>query len=58
MGVCTSEAFDVYGEELSEIDVSDLSIDEISALIEDVIEDRIQFSVGEVDFMDWLIQNP
>ena len=55
LGVCTAEAFDEYGDRISEIDSSDLSIDEIVNLICDVILDKRQFPVGEVDFMDWLI---
>ena len=55
MGVCTAEAFDEYGDKISEIDVSNLSIDEIVNLIGDVILDKIDFPVGEIDFMEWLI---
>ncbi len=55
LGVCTAEAFDEYGDKISELDVSELSIDEIVDLIGDVIFDRMEFPAGEVDFMDWLI---
>ena len=55
MGVCTAEAFDEYGNAISEIDVGELSVDEIVDLIDDVISDRREFPVGEVDFMEWLI---
>jgi adenylate kinase len=55
LGVCTAEAFDEYGDRISEIDASDLSIDEIVDLIDDVIFDKRAFPAGEVDFMDWLI---
>ena len=55
MGVCTAEAFDEYGDRISEIDVSELSVDEIVDLIDDVISDKKEFPVGEVDFMEWLI---
>lgn len=55
MGVCTAEAFDEYGDRISEIDVGELSIDEIVDLIDDVISDKKEFPVGEVDFMEWLI---
>ena len=58
MGVCTAEAFDEYGDRISEIDVSDLSVDEAVDLIGDVILDEVDFPVGEVDFMGWLISNP
>lgn len=58
LGVCTAESFDEYGDKIAEIDVSELSIDEVVDLIGDVILDKIDFPVGEVDFMDWLISNP
>ena len=57
MGVCTAEAFDEYGDRISEIDVSDLSIDEVVELLFEVISDNKDFPVGEVDFMDWLISD-
>ena len=55
MGVCTAEAFDEYGDRISEIDVGELSVDEIVDLIDYVISDKKEFPVGEVDFMEWLI---
>lgn len=57
MGVCTAEAYDIYGEDISEIDVSDLTVDEIVELIVDVINGDTDFPIGEVDFMDWLIDS-
>lgn len=58
MGVCTAEAYDIYGEEVSEMDVTDLSVDEIVELLVDVIEGEKSFDVGQIDYMDWLISNP
>ena len=58
MGVCTAEAYDIYGEEVSEIDVTDLSVDDIVELLSDVIDGRKSFDVGQIDYMDWLISNP
>ena len=55
LGVCSAEAFDEYGDKISEIDASDLSVDEIVCLISDVISDKREFPVGQVNFMDWLI---
>ena len=57
MGVCTAEAYGIYGDDISEIDVSDLSVDEIVNVICDIISGEKTFSVGEIDFMDWLILN-
>jgi adenylate kinase len=58
MGVCTAEAFEIYGEDVMEIDVGDLTVDETVDVICDVISGEKTFSVGEIDFMDWLISNP
>lgn len=57
MGVCTAEAYDIYGDEVSEIDVTDLSVDEIVELLSDVIDGTKSFDVGQIDYMDWLISN-
>lgn len=58
MGVCTSEAYEIYGDNISEIDVSDLTVEEIADEIGEVISGEKTFSLGEIDFMDWLISNP
>jgi adenylate kinase len=58
MGVCTSEAFEIYGDDVSEIDVSDLTVDEIVCEIDNFISGKKSFSVGEIDFMGWLISKP
>lgn len=55
LGVCTAEAYDIYGENVCEVDASDLTVEEIVDLLIDVIDGKIEFSVGEIDFMDWLI---
>lgn len=55
MGVCTVEAYEIYGEDISEIDVSDLTVDEIVDELSGVISGEKTYHVGEVDFMDWLI---
>ena len=57
MGVCTAEAYDIYGESICEIDASDLAVDEIVELLINVLDGDVDYPVGEVDFMDWLI-NP
>ena len=58
MGVCTGEAYEIYGESISEIDVSDLSVDEVVDEIAGIVSGEKTFSFGEIDFMDWLISNP
>ena len=55
MGVCTAEAYEIHGEKVCEIDASDLTIDEVVNLLCDVLNNKVDFPVGEIDFMDWLI---
>ncbi|MBQ9160442.1 MAG: adenylate kinase family protein [Methanobrevibacter sp.] len=55
LGVCTAEAFDIHGENVSEIDVSGMSVDEIVESVVDVIEGKTEYSVGEIDFMNFLL---
>ncbi len=55
LGVCTAEAYDIYGENVCEVDVSDLTVGEIVDLLVDVIDGKIEFSIGEIDFMSWLV---
>ena len=54
MGVCTAEAYDIYGDKVSEIDVSDLTIDEAVSLAEEVIFSK-DCPVGDIDFMYWIL---
>lgn len=58
MGVCSAEAYEIYGESVFEIDVSDLTVGEIVEELIGVISDEKTLSFGEIDFMDWLILNP
>lgn len=58
MGVCTAEAYELYADDICEIDASDLAVDEIVDELSDVISGEKTFGVGEVDFMDWLVSNP
>ncbi len=57
MGVCTAEAYQIYGENISEIDVSDLTVDETVEILIQVILSKETCGFGQIDFMDWLINN-
>ena len=56
MGICSAEAYEIHGDCVSEIDVSDLSIDETVDLVEDIIFGE-SYPVGNVDFLDWILNN-
>lgn len=55
LGVCSAEAYEKYGDDVYELDVSDLSVDEEVKLVESVILNGGDYPVGSVDYMDWLI---
>ena len=57
MGVCSMEAYENYDDDVIELDVSDLSIDEVEDLVEDAIAGNVDSPVGSVDFMEWLVIN-
>ena len=57
LGVCSVEAYQQHGDLVSEIDCTDLSVCETVDIISNIINGKQQFPVGEIDFMDWLIQN-
>ena len=55
LGVCSAESLDIYENNVYELDVSDLSIDEVVSILSDVISNEKELSFGEIDFMDWLL---
>lgn len=57
LGVCSAESYDKYGDKVYEIDVSELTVGEAVNLVEDIIENGGDYPVGNVDFMDWLLEN-
>ncbi len=57
LAVCSVEAYDIYGEDTSEIDCGDKSINELIDVFLDIIHNNKEYPVGSVDFMDWIISN-
>ena len=55
MGVCSAEAYAIYDDDVSEIDVSELTVEEIVDNLAGVISGGKTLSFGEIDFMDWII---
>lgn len=51
LGVCTQESYETYGENVQEIDSSNLSIEELSDTILDVINGEIKYPLGEIDYL-------
>ena len=55
LAVCSAEAYELYDEELNEIDTTDKSIDDVLSVILDVINDNAHYPAGNIDFMDWFL---
>ncbi|HML06202.1 MAG TPA: adenylate kinase family protein [Methanobacterium sp.] len=54
IGICSYEAYEIHGEKVNEIDTSNISPQEVSNTIIDVIKHDKKFPVGDVDFVDYL----
>ena len=57
LGVCAVEAYEIHGDLVQEIDVSNLSTDEIASEIKEIIAGEKISPVGNIDFMDWIFEN-
>lgn len=55
LAVCSAEAYDIYGDKLNEIDVSDKSVEEVRDLIISIASDNLDCPVGSIDFMEWVL---
>lgn len=55
LGVCSAESLEIYENNVYELDVSDLTIDEIVYILIDVIAGEKELYFGEIDFMNWLL---
>lgn len=51
LGVCTSESYDTYGDIVQEVDTSNLTPDEVVAVLISIINDEKTYPLGEVDFL-------
>ena len=55
LAVCSAEAYELYDNELNEIDTTDKSIDDVLSVVIDIINGKEHYPVGGVDFMDWFL---
>lgn len=55
MGICSVESYNIHKDNAYEIDVTNLSFDEILEIIHNIIYNNKKYPVGSVDFMEWLL---
>ena len=56
LDVCSVEAYDKHKDNVCEIDTSSKSVDDVLKLVIDVILDKRVFPVGNVSFIDYLLE--
>ena len=51
LGICTSEAYDTYSDKISEIDTSNLSVDEVADKVIAIINGSNLENAGSIDYL-------
>ncbi len=51
LGVCTSEAYDTYGDMIQEVDTTNLSVEEVANQIMKIVNGDISHPAGSIDFL-------
>ena len=57
LGVCTSEAYEIYKYKVIELDMTNLKTDEAVELVKKAIAGDVTSPPGSVEFSDWIIAN-
>lgn len=52
LGVCTSESYETYGEDVQEIDTSSCEACEIADIIVKIMKKEVVYPLGEIDFLE------
>lgn len=55
LGVCSVEAYEKHGNKVNEIDTSNLSIKDVLNLVKDIVNNKKEYPVGNVDFISWIL---
>ena len=55
LAVCSVEAYENHEKNVNEIDTTNLKIEDVLKLVEDVLFDKKEFPMGHVDFMQWIL---
>jgi len=55
LAVCSVESYESHGKNVNEIDTTNLKMEDVLKLVEDVLFDKKEFPIGHVDFMHWVL---
>ena len=56
LGVCAVEAYENHWKNANEIDTTNLEVKNVVAIIKDILFNRNEFPMGNVDFMQWILE--
>ena len=52
LGICTQESYETYGDIVQEVDTSTKTPMEVAEAIEDIINDKKEYPLGEIDYLE------
>lgn len=56
LAVCSVEAYDIHDESVNEVDTTELSVEKVLAIIEGILFKEDKYPVGNVDFLNWILE--
>ena len=57
LSVCSAEAYDIHGNLVNEVDTTNKSVDDVTSIVKEIILNDASYPVGNIDFMDWFLDN-
>jgi len=55
LAVCSVEAYENHKDDVHEIDTSDLAVEDVLNIVNDILFDKKQYPLGNVDFLNWVL---
>lgn len=52
LGICTQESYETYGDNVQEVDTSTMTPEEVAEAIEDIINHKREYPLGEIDYLE------
>ncbi|AWX32373.1 adenylate kinase family protein [Methanosphaera sp. BMS] len=52
LGICTQESYETYGDIVQEVDTGTRTPMEVAEVIEDIINDKKEYPLGEIDYLE------
>ena len=52
LAICTQESYETYGNIIQEVDTSNSTPLEITDILTDIIDDKITYPLGEIDYLE------